>query len=218
MEKALVCLALLAAVPFSAGAVSSNGVSYTYLEGGYDRVDQRSSWLGPFDPSGGYVRGSYVLAGSVYVFGGYAERDDTWRMSIALSDGIPFQISTKMEQRATDAGLGFHVSMGEKVDFIGELSYFNIDRDMTFDVEGGEASYLSWRDLDGVHATVGLRGGYERFEGWLKLGYRDSNDFREHFLGVLGAQYRFTDTWGLVAEYEGSNEMRRYQVGLRASF
>ncbi|MDR0184217.1 hypothetical protein [Lysobacter arvi] len=34
----------------------------------------------------------------------------------------------------------------------------------------------------------------------------------------LGAQYRFTDTWGVVAEWDESEEMRRYRVGLRASF
>lgn len=79
-------------------------------------------------------------------------------------------------------------------------------------------THLGRRDLDSARATVGLRGGNERVEGGVKLGYLDSGDFRDHFVGVLGAQYRFTRTWGLVAEYEETDEMRRYQVGLRASF
>ena len=216
MEKALACLALLAAIPFSVAA-GSDGPSYTYVEGGFDRVDQRATGLGDFDPSGGYVRGSYALTPSVYVFGGYAQRDDSRDWSVLLS-GVTFQLHEKMEHRATEAGLGFRAPMGEKLDLIGELSYFNIDRDVTFAVRGAGTAYLSWRDLDGARATVGLRGGNERVEGWVKLGYRDSGDFLDHFVGVLGAQYRFTRTWGLVAECEETDEISRYQVGFRATF
>ena len=57
-------------------------------------------------------------------------------------------------------------------------------------------THLGRRDLGSARATVGLRGGNERVEGGVKLGYLDSGDFRDHFVGVLGAQYRFTRTWG----------------------
>lgn len=216
MAKALACLSLLVSMPVA--AVASEGLGYTYVEGGYDRVEPREIYIGEAKPSGAYVRGSIALTKSVFAFGGYAERDGTVHHTFALSDGVPFRTHTKMDQRAIEAGLGFRAPVGKRLDFIGELSYFNIDRDMTFAVDGGEAVYLSWRDLDGTSATVGLRGGSERIEGWLKLGYRDSNDFLENFVGTLGAQYRFTDTWGVVAEWEESDEIRRYRIGLRASF
>ncbi|RDY67780.1 hypothetical protein DX912_07635 [Lysobacter soli] len=216
MEKALACVALLAVIPMS-GAVAG-GLTYTYVEGGFDRVDQSAETLGAQDPSGAYLRGSYALTPSLFVFGSYAERDDTSHHTVVLGSLDPFQTHTKMEQRATEAGLGVHAPMGERLDFVGELTYFNIDRDITFTVDGGEATHLSWRDLDGTSATVGLRGASERIEGWIKVGYRDSDDFRDHFIGALGAQYRFTGTWGVVAEWEESNELRRYRVGLRASF
>jgi len=216
MAKALACLSLLVVMPVTAAA--SDGLGYTYIEGGYDRVEPREIYIGEANPSGAYVRGSFALTKSVYAFGGYAERDGTVHHTFTLSNGVPFRAHTKMDQRATEAGLGFRVPMSKRLDFIGELSYFNIDRDMTFTVDGGEAAYLSWRDLDGTSATVGLRGGSERIEGWIKVGYRDSNDFLENVVGTLGAHYRFTDTWGVVAEWEESDEMRRYRVGLRASF
>jgi hypothetical protein len=216
MAKALACLSLLVMMPVTAAA--SDRLGYTYVEGGYDRIEPRELYISEAKSSGAYVRGSFALTESVFVFGGYAERDGTVHRTFSLSDGVPFRTHTKMDQRATEAGLGFRAPVGKRLDFIGELSYFNIDRDMTFTVDGGEVAYLSWRDLDGTSATVGLRGGSEHIEGWIKVGYRDSNDFRENFVGTLGAQYRFTDTWGVVAEWEDSDEMRRYRVGLRASF
>jgi len=218
MKKRYVLAAMLAAAPFAASA-ADNGVSYTYIEGGYTqaRIDHdEDELLGDFEADGGYLRGSFGISKSVYLFGSYAqgEDNDTVNIDVGLDDDL--QVKVDDELTTTEFGVGFHSALGERVDFIGEVAYFRMEED--FKVRDDEGTYTDKWHVNGGRASVGVRGGNENVEGWVKVGYLDASDFHGNFVGSLGGQYKFNPTWGLVGEVEVFDELSRYMVGVRASF
>ncbi|MBU8977232.1 MULTISPECIES: hypothetical protein [unclassified Lysobacter] len=216
MKKRFVLAAVLAATPFAASA-TDNGLSYTYIEGGYNqlRIDHDDELLGDFDADGGYLRGSFGISQSVYLFGSYSQGEDN--DTVTFEDGDEtFDVKVDDETSHTEFGVGFHSAMGENVDFIGELAYFRMEEDIKISAEGESES---WSDhVNGGRASVGIRGGTDRAEGWVKLGYLDASDFSGNFVGGVGGQFKFNRTWGLVGEVEVFDELSRYMIGVRASF
>jgi hypothetical protein len=217
MKKRFVLAAMLAAAPFAASA-ADNGLSYTYIEGGYNqsRIDHDDEFLGDFDADGGYLRGSFGISNSVYLFGGYASGEDSDSVSIDLGGDEPYEAKVDDELTTTEFGVGFHSTMGERVDFIGELAYFRMEED--FEIRDSEGTFTDKGHVNGGRASVGIRGGNERLEGWAKVGYLDASDFSGNFVGGVGGQYKFNQTWGIVGEVEVFDELSRYMVGVRASF
>lgn len=189
--KKLLLAALLAAAPFAAAA---GDLSYTYVEGGLSRLDiNTSAYLGEdveFD--GAYLRGSVAFSDSFYGFGGISRgRNDDYGMDIDATE--------------TQLGVGYALGMTDRADFIAELGYINRD------LEGIEG--------DGARASVGLRGLLgERAEGWVKAGYTDGGDFDGDFIGQLGLLVKFNPTWGAVGEIESEDGVKRFSIGVRASF
>ena len=218
MKKRFVLAAMLAAAPFAASA-AGNGLSYTYVEGGYNqsRIDHDDEFFGDFDADGGYLRGSFGISESIYLFGGYASGEDNDTVTIDLGLAEPYEAKADDELTTTEFGVGFHSPMGENVDFIGELAYFRMEEDFKFRDNEGNTINDKWH-VNGGRASVGIRGGNEHVEGWAKIGYLDASDFSGNFVGGVGGQYKFNQTWGLVGEVEVFDELSRYMVGVRASF
>ncbi|MDG2517740.1 hypothetical protein ABIE51_000097 [Lysobacter sp. OAE881] len=217
MKKRFVLAAMLAAAPFVASA-ADNGVSYTYIEGGYNqaRIDHDDEILGDFDADGGYLRGSFGVSKSVYLFGSYASGEDSDNVSLDIGLPDPYEAKVDDELTISEFGVGFHSAMGERVDFIGELAYFRMEED--FKVHDDEGTFTDKWHVNGGRASVGIRGGNEHVEGWVKVGYLDASDFSGNFVGGVGGQYKFNQTWGLVGEVEVFDDLSRYMVGVRASF
>lgn len=216
MKKRFLLAAVLAAAPFVASA-SDNGFSYTYVEGGYTqaRVDSDDELLGDFTANGGYLRGSFAISPSFYVFGSYARGTDEDDVSVTFG-GERFDFDVEDELTQAEAGIGYHMAMGEKVDFLAELAYLRLDEEITVSADGESDSEKF--ESNGGRIAMGLRGGSETLEGWIKAGYIDGGDFGGDFIGTLGGQYRFNRTWGLVGEVEIINDLTRYTAGVRASF
>ena len=85
--------------------------------------------------------------------------------------------------------------------------------------QGANIVLNGFGDADGYRASVGIRGSFsDSFEGLLKANYTDGSDFDGDFSGTIGAQYKFTQTWGLVGEVEFADNAETYTVGVRASF
>jgi Ax21 family sulfation-dependent quorum factor len=143
------------------------------------------------DADGFGLRGSFEFGDSgFYGLGGWrsGEIDDT-----------DFDIET------WELGVGYAHDLSPNTDLISELAWTNVD------VEGF--------DDDGYRASVGLRGSFsENFEGLIKANYVDGDDQDSNFTGTLGAQYKFTQTWGVVGEAEFGDGGEMYTVGVRASF
>lgn len=144
------------------------------------------------DADGYGVRGSIEFGDSnFYGFGSYrAVETDAFSIDIDY----------------TDIGLGYAHSLSDNADLISEIAYVNADVD-------------GLGNADGYRASVGLRGSFsDNFEGLIKANYIDGNDVDGDFSGTVGAQWKFTQTWGLTGEVEFADGGESYLVGLRASF
>lgn len=144
------------------------------------------------DADGFGVRGSVEFGQSgFYGFGGY---------NVVEIDNTNFDVDS------FDIGLGYAHGLSDNLDLLAEVSYLNSD-------------FEGFGELDGYRASVGLRGSFtENFEGLVKANYVDSDDFDGDVTGTVGAQYKFTQTWGMVGEVEFGDDGETYLVGLRASF
>lgn len=188
MKRSLIALALATLIPLSAQA--DDKLSYTYVEGGYVNVNGD----GGADADGFGVRGSFEFGDSgFYGFGAYSQVE---------VDDVPGEVDID----STQLGFGYAHGLTDNADLISELSYVNTD------VEG-------LGDADGYRASVGLRGSFsDNFEGLVKANWTDGSDIDGDFSGTIGAQYKFTQTWGVTGEVEFADGGETYMLGLRASF
>ena len=143
------------------------------------------------DADGFGVRGAFEFGDTgFYGLGG-------WR-SVEIDD-------SNIDVDNWELGVGYAHDVSENMDLISELAYNQVD------VEGF--------DDDGYRASIGLRGSFTpNFEGIVKANYLDGDEFDGDFTGTLGAQYKFTQTWGVVGEAEFGDGGETYTLGLRASF
>ena len=144
------------------------------------------------DADGFGVRGSFEFGESgFYGFGGWNQVE---------VDGVNVDIDS------TELGLGYAHGLSDNLDLISEIAWNDIDVD-------------GFGSEDGYRASVGLRGSFtENFEGLIKANYNDGDNADGDFTGTIGAQYKFTQTWGVVGEIEAGDGGETYLVGLRASF
>lgn len=104
-----------------------------------------------------------------------------------------------------ELGGGYHYGLTGRTDLIGELAYQRSDVG-PFNVSG-------WRGSMGVRSALS-----DKLEGFVKANYYDGHDYDGDFTGTLGAQYKFTKTWGATVEGEFGNGNKNYLLGARASF
>ncbi|MFY2763895.1 outer membrane beta-barrel protein [Arenimonas sp. MALMAid1274] len=146
---------------------------------------------GGLDADGFGLRGSYEFGQSgFYGFAGYHQTDID---------------NTSIDAEGHEVGLGYALGVSDRTDFIGELAHQRND--------------LEVAKIDGFRTSVGLRSAFsERFEGLIKANYYDGSDYSGDFTGTVGAQWRFTDTWGITGEAEFGDGGESYLAGLRATF
>ncbi|MBO1747981.1 hypothetical protein LMF57_02950 [Stenotrophomonas sp. SI-NJAU-1] len=207
MRKILIVATLLAAAPFSA---SADALSYTYVEGGWTQVKVDDNNLDDPKVDGGYVRGSFALAEQVHVFGGWSRTSKTYR----YTDG-----SLKLELDQPELGIGYHMPWSDRVDYTADIAWVRQSAEVTDRYDGlGTDRFKDHTNL--VRATMGVRGKPSRMtEAWIKAGYMDGgNEFKGTWVGTVGGQINFTETWGLVGEISGYRDVTQYSAGVRASF
>jgi len=203
------------------------GMSYTWFEGGWSRGVDHSSG-GNYDLDGAYLRGSFALGDNFYLLGGYSRNKDTVtaRSATRMAKG-------SWSQDQGEFGLGVHLPIAERLDFIGELSALYFDSDVkikVYDRASGRhiANAVQKEDRNyGGKAAVGLRAQpFEMLDIWGKLGYLKVQDadnalfaVRKAAFATLGAQLKLTPNFGLVAEADFyQQDYRYYRVGARVSF
>lgn len=188
MKRTLLALALLVAVPFAASA--AEGVSYSYVEGGYTRVDAKNTGNSN-DADGWALNGSGAIAPNFHVFGGYSKVDisntnigiDQWRL-----------------------GVGYNKELNPKVDLVTKVAYEK------FDAGAGVNG-------DGYSVEAGVRSALTpMIEGYAMAGYEDYRDFNGDFYGRVGAQVKFSPSWGLAGDVKFANGDTQLFVGPRISF
>ena len=140
------------------------------------------------------LRGQYQFGASgLYGLGGYTR--------VKADNGLGGDVTIK----GNELGLGYHHAIADKTDLIAELAYQNADADVV--------------RIDGLRSSVGVRSGFnDKVEGFAKINYYDLSDYNGDVTGTLGAQYKFTQNWGLTGEAEVGHGDQAYMLGVRASF
>lgn len=195
---------LLAALPCAASAADMP--SYTFVEAGWTQLQIDDDFLDKGD--GGYIRGSFAIASTAYVFGSYAEAGKTWR-----GNGLTAELT--VDER--EIGIGYRMDMTDRLDFTADIAYVRLG--VESDLRIGAVRETARDHVNLWRGTAGLRGKPSpKTEAWLKAGYADGSDLDDNFFGVLGGQIDLTRTWGLVGEVEKYSDTTQFQVGVRASF
>lgn len=208
MRKTFLTAALLAATPFAASAADLP-MSYTYVEGGWTQIKLDNDGLDDPKLDGGYIRGSFAISESAFVYGGYAQASKTFRED---------DVSLKVTVEQPEIGLGYHMPFTDRLDFVTDLAYVRLVAKAKLRVGDERAS-----DKDQINVgriSAGVRGKPSpKTELWLKAGYMDGSNLDDgEFIGTLGGQISFTPTWGLTGEVQVSDGMTQSLVGVRASF
>jgi Ax21 family sulfation-dependent quorum factor len=196
LKKPLLALALLASLPalgMSATASAAEGVSYTYVEGGYMRTDT------DFDDADGVgVNGSFAIAPNFHIFGGYSAQE---------TDDFTFG-GTEFEGLDLDqwrAGVGYNHEISRNADLLTRVAYERAD------VEG--------ESFDGYSVEAGVRGALApNFEGYALAGWEDGSDFDGDFYGRVGALVKFNPTWSLSGDVKFADGATQLFVGPRITF
>ncbi|MCF7749455.1 hypothetical protein KQ945_01755 [Bacillus subtilis subsp. subtilis] len=210
MRKIFLAAALLAAAPLS--AVAAEGLSYTYVEGGWTQLQISNPGSNP-KLDGGYIRGSFAIAEQVHVFGGYSRVSKTYRFDDSLND-----LRIKEELSQPELGIGYHMPVSDRLDFTSDIAWLRINDELKYEQKGFDSRRYKFH-TNAARATLGVRGKPSpRTEAWLKGGYIDGSDMDGTWTGTLGGQVNVTKTWGLVGEVQAYDDITQYSVGVRASF
>ena len=222
-------LALAAALFATSFSVSADGLSYSSLELGYNKLKIDTSGsegnlsIGDHDGSGPYFKGSIALGKTMYVFGGVNGGDGdipvrvtewTWTGSRELRGSMEANVSQYY------LGFGFHADVSEKTHVVTEFSAIQTN------AKFGQVRIEDMRRRSGVEVSatdvrvaVGFRRQFAKhFEGSGKVSYTGGEGYENEFAAILGAQVNFNQTWGIVGEAELGGTIPQYRVGLRASF
>lgn len=182
-----------------------------YLEAGYNRVALNDE-LGDETAGGAYLRGSLPISEALYLFGSHGQVSKAWR------DGEAFRLDIDIDQ--TEIGLGHTLDVSARTVFTTELSYVRLSAKAALEIPDLSASISD--SLEARKLAFGFRSTpSRRSELWAKAGYiwlEDNLLLEDSPLLILGGQFMFTPTWGLVGEMEAYEDLRYFRLGLRASF
>lgn len=163
-------------------------LDYTYLEGGWNQYDVDDGT----DGDGWSVAGSLALGDHWHLFGSYSQ---------AGLDHSPVDVDVMR------LGAGWNTAVADDHDLVVRANLIELDTD------------FPGADSDGYEAEVGLRSAFgEHFETYAAAGYLDIDRGDGDLYGRLGAQYKFTDRFGLVANATFSDDAKEFFVGPRLSF
>ncbi|HDS1219484.1 hypothetical protein NJH49_10940 [Stenotrophomonas maltophilia] len=207
MRKLLIIASLLAVAPLASAA---EGLSYTYVEGGWTQVKTDDSDFNDPKLDGGYVRGSFALAEQVHVFGSWSRTSKSYHFTGA---------SAKFELDQPELGIGYHMPWTDRLDYTADIAWVRQNAELTVKSDLFGREHLK-DHTNLARATMGVRGKPSpKTEAWAKAGYMDGgNDFKGTWVGTVGGQINFTPTWGLVGEVSGQRDVTQFSAGVRASF
>ena len=196
MIRKLLALTLLAlAAPAMAG-----DLSYTFVQGGYQRIDFDDDFIGSVDGDGFGLGFSFEVGENFFIAGSYgtAELD---------TDDI---LGRTVDYDRTDVGLGCRGAVADKTDFFGIVSWVKAE---------ASTSGFGSQDDDGYGLTVGLRSMVtDKVELEGHLGYVDLGDSGDGTSVGVGALYEFTPTFAVGFDVDFDEDVTTYGIGGRIYF
>mgnify|MGYP006197191069 CR=1 FL=1 len=195
MKRSLLALTLLAALPFAASA--ADGVSYTYVEGGYAATNPDGST----DADGWALKGSGAIAPNFHLFGEYTTQEfDNTNVDL---DNYKF-------------GVGYNHEISQRIDLLTRVAYEKARTDSFSTPSGVRVPSFS---ADGYSVEVGVNSALtSRLNGYALAGYEDGDDYDGEFYGRLGAQVKFTPNWSASADVKLVDGDTQWFVGPRFSW
>lgn len=189
MKRSLFALTLLAALPFAASA--ADGVSYTYVEGGYAATNTDAG-----DADGWAIKGSGAIAPNFHLFGEF----DNKEIDGTNIDGDHYRV-----------GVGYNHTITPNTDLLTRVAYekYDFGQDLSADgysVEAGVRSALA-PSFEG-YALAGYEDG-ENFEG---------RNIDGELYGRVGGLVKFNQQWGLNGDVKFGDGYTEYFVGPRVSW
>ncbi len=196
MIRKLSVLTLLAlAAPAMAG-----DLSYSFVQGGYQRIDIDDDLIGGIDGDGFDIGFSFEVGENFFVAGSYGTAE--------LDTDAFFGLTVDYDQ--TDIGLGYHGAISDKTDFYGVLSWVKVEASI---------SGFGSEDDDGFGLTVGMRSMVtDKVELEGHLGYVDLGDSGDSTAIGVGAIYEFTPNFGAGVSVDFDEDVTTYGIGARLYF
>ena len=179
MNKTLIASALIST--FSFGALAETP-SFNNLEIGYTEYDFGSG----IELDGFEISVTRELTESIYISADTAQ----------IEDG-PFDLGL------TTIGIGFKTEITNSTVFFAELSYADLDGDVS---ESGYEISTGIRSM--VTDQLELKAGVE----YLDIDNDDTTSF------VIGAAFNFTDSLAAYTDYSYDSDLENYGIGLRFTF
>jgi hypothetical protein len=193
--------ALLAGVFGLVGMTHATGLNYDYIEVGYAEVD-----FDDFDQDlkGVFVRGSFLIADQVYLFGGYAD-GETDRFGGPGGGG-------RIASTGYTLGLGYRYGIGPGTDFNFGAAF---ERSK---VEGkGGLSFLGSDSENGYSLSVGLRHLVTpQFELGTDVSYVDIGD--DDTILTIGGLFHITELVAVGLAYFVGSDADGFEGGIRFKF
>lgn len=196
IKKPLLCLAIIASL--SPALAQADQPSYTFVDGGYLRLDLDDISL---DPTGFFIRGSVELAENWFLQAGYLNADD--------STGL---IDVEIDQ--FNFGGGFKTAVGEDTSINVTLNYISAEAEASYQYGGSFTE-----DEDGYGIGAGIRSMLsDSFELNAAIGYSDSGEADGVEFGVGAVWYVFDNIGILVEAASDDDSNRQYMIGGRVRF
>ena len=182
-------------------AIAANAVaeqpSYNFIDAGYMKLRLGDT---DFEPSGYFVQGSFEVHENLFIFGNYADLDDS-------------QDSIDVDAEQYSVGAGYKAAASDTVSIYAALAYVKVE------AEAASGALSAQEDDDGYGIELGIRAQEtENLEINASISYAKTDEDDGISLS-LGTVYYFTSNFGLVAGIgTDTDDNRDYSVGLRLSF
>ncbi|WP_374012811.1 Ax21 family protein [Pseudoxanthomonas koreensis] len=140
------------------------------------------------DADGWGADGSVAIAPNFHLFGGYTSQEID---------------HTSIDFDQYRLGVGYNREIAPRADLVTRVAYEKFDAGSGF-------------DYDGWSAEVGVRGALaSNFEGYVMAGYEDGDAYDGEFYGRLGAQVKFSPSWGVSGDVKFVDGDTQWLVGPR---
>ena len=191
MFKKLLGVTLL----FVLSPAMADGLSYNYLQLGYQRADLDGDFAG------------ISIDGDGYGVGGSLEVGENWFIGVGYN-ALDFDFGVDLEQLSV--GAGYHFGLSDRSDFYATLAYIRAEL---------SASGFGSIDEDGYGVTIGIRGMLsDNVELQGSIAYTDLGDGADGTAFGAGALYNFTETFALGFEVSADDDVTVYGIGARFYF
>jgi Ax21 family sulfation-dependent quorum factor len=186
MKRSLLALTLLAALPFAASA--AEGVSYSYVQGGYAATNNND---GVPDADGFGIEGSVAVHPNFHLFGAYGNQE--------IDD-------TDLDFDQWRVGAGYNRELTGNLDLLTRVAYEKVDFGGGLDADGYSAEV-------GVRGAAG-----KHFEGYALAGYQKFESVDGDFYGRLGTNVKFNENWAINGDVKFADGDAQWFVGPRFSW